>query len=209
MSESNIEEVTEFHSLLIDYEIYDDNIVAITKNKREYFIHFTNLKGEEAKETLEIHNPNDLEIDAKGNLYVIRLDQALHIRITDRIEVVNTVELESYNDTIKNRVAYFDESEVKTLSKTELFLQPKGRSLNKLNSEPFVISFHSEYELVDSDQIALEADSSLKIENAGNSLPLPHGNSINGKLNQRIVCGFSIKARILYLFTTLKEMSEV
>ena len=177
----NSEDVKALHSLFIDYEIYHDKVVAITKEKRDYYIHFTNSKGEEVSELLEIRNPEDLHIDAKGDLYVIGLGQAIQIRITDKVELVQTFERVWYNANIKNRVAYFDKTFVREVSKTALSFELLSDSSNSENfalTEISITVTDEETEEVD------EIEEESQFKNEGHSMPLPAGLKKSKKIEE-------------------------
>ncbi|MFK7785364.1 MAG: hypothetical protein AB8B56_09620 [Crocinitomicaceae bacterium] len=107
------ESMANFASILIDYEIHNDKVVAITKKNREYFLYFEDTKGAKLFQSIDIFFATDLEIDCMGNLFLVGLDSAIQLNITDYIERVQTLDIESYKANIQTCRALFEESLVR------------------------------------------------------------------------------------------------
>lgn len=124
LNDENAEELARFQSVLIDYEIQEEKIVALTKKNFEYFIYFTDSKRAKLFESFDIFFPTDLEVDCMGNLFVVGLDSAIQIKVTDFVSRVQSVDLATYNNTIRSCKAYFKENLVRTAPSNKLIYEP-------------------------------------------------------------------------------------
>lgn len=124
VNDENAEELARFQSVLIDYEIHEEKVVAITRKNFEYFIYFTDSKGARLYESFDIFFPTDLEIDCLGNLFVVGLDSAIQIKVTDFVSRVQSLDLATYNNTIRSCKAYFKENLVRSAPSNKLIYEP-------------------------------------------------------------------------------------
>lgn len=118
------EEMANFTSVLIDYEIHKDKIVAITKKNREYFMYYENEKGEKLFESIDIFFATDLEIDCMGNLFLVGVDSAIQLDISDHMTKVQSLDIDTYRFNISTCRALFDESLVRTSYNNSLIYEP-------------------------------------------------------------------------------------
>jgi hypothetical protein len=129
IDESQYEEITNFKSVLIDYEIYQDKVVAITRKNREYFMYYEDTKGAKLFESINIFFATDLEIDCMGNLFLVGLDSAIQLSISDYITRVQTLDIDAYKANIRSCMALFDESLVRTSRNNSLVYEPLDDSI--------------------------------------------------------------------------------
>ncbi len=140
---SSSEKVAEFTSMLVDYEVFDGKLVALTKRKREYFIYFTNTKGVEVYQTLELKYLSDLFVDCMGNVYVTTIDSAYRLSIADFVQVEEGLDLPTYRSSIQNCEAIFHYSLVRSAENNMLVVEPIDDDVYALTPELNVIQFFS------------------------------------------------------------------
>lgn len=188
------ERLVNFRSVLVDYEIHNDKLVALTKKNREYFIYFTDTKGSKLFESFEIFFPTDLEIDCMGNLFVVGLDSAFQLNITDFVEKVQSFDLETYQSHIQSCQAYFDSNLVRASVGNSLIYEALDDSLFKIQPVLAVIQVWSgqrDYitELSSNRRVAkkdysLVDNRRLNIRNDGFSSPYPAKSSNSPTTNR-------------------------
>ncbi len=162
---SSSEEVAEFTSLLIDYEVFDGKLVALTKRKREYFVYFTNTKGLEVYQTLELKYLSDLFVDCMGNVYVTTIDSAYRLSVSDFVKVEEGLDLPTYRSAIQNCEAIFDYTLVRSVEDNMLVIEPIDDDVYASMPELNVIQYFSpQYEY------APFADGSQRISRPSGSL---------------------------------------
>lgn len=102
--------IVNFKSVLIDYEIYQDKTVALTKDNGEYFIYYTDPSGAGLFQTFDIFFATDLELDNQGRLYLVGLDSAYQLTIGSHVEVVATYGVSDFRMISMDSDIYFDET---------------------------------------------------------------------------------------------------
>ncbi len=121
-NESTQEEVCiNFDMSLVDYEVYNNNLVALTKHRSDYFIHYTAPNGEKLSQEFDIYFPTDLEMNARGELFLVGLDSAYQIEIGEFVETVNTLSADSYDASKRFETVDFPDSEVKVFGYNVIF----------------------------------------------------------------------------------------
>lgn len=123
------ERLVNFTSTIIDYEIHNDKLVALTRKDRKYYVYFTDTKGAKLLESFEVFFPTGLEIDCMNNLFVVGLDSAIQINITDYVSRVQSLDLNTYNANIRSCQAYFETNLVRTSYGNSLIYEPIDDSL--------------------------------------------------------------------------------
>lgn len=140
---SSSEKVAEFTSMLVDYEVVDGKLVALTKRKREYFVYFTNTNGVEVYQTLELKYLSDLFVDCMGNVYVTTIDSAYRLSISDFVQVEEGLDLPTYRSSIKNCEAIFDYTLVRSVEDNMLVVEPIDNDVYANTPELNVIQYFS------------------------------------------------------------------
>lgn len=141
LNDKEQETLVTFTSSLVDYEILNDNLVALTKKNNEYFIYFTDSKGAKLYETIGIFFPTDLEIDCMGNLFVVGLDSAIQVRITDYVSLVQSLDIATYNSSVRTCEAYFNDNLVRSNGENTLVFEPIEDSVFQENPVVSYIQF--------------------------------------------------------------------
>jgi hypothetical protein len=138
------EKVAEFTSMLIDYEVVDGKLVALTKRKREYFVYFTNTNGVEVYQFLELKYLSDVFVDCMGNVYVTTIDSAYRLSIADFVQVEEGLDLPTYRSSIQNCEAIFDYTLVRSAENNMLVVEPIDDDVYASTPELNVIHHSSE-----------------------------------------------------------------
>ena len=125
------ERLVNLTSTIIDYEIHNDKLVALTRKGSKYYLYFSDTKGAKLLESLEIFFPTGLEIDCMNNLFVVGVDSAVQINITDYVSRVQSLDLNMYNASIRTCQAYFETNLVRTSYGNTLLYEPLEDSLFK------------------------------------------------------------------------------
>ena len=143
-SQDGEEELVNFTSTLIDYEVYNDKVVAITKKNREYFLFYEDTKGAKLYESIDIFFATDLEIDCMGNLFLVGVDSAIQLDISDHVKQVHTLGIDAYKTNIRTCKALFEESLVRESFNNSLIYEPIDDSVYAKHPVLFTIQVWSD-----------------------------------------------------------------
>lgn len=235
LTDEKAEQLVSFKSVLVDYEIHHGNVVAITKKNREYFIYFTDTKGAKLYDQIDIFFPTDLEIDCMGNLFLVGLDSAFQLKITNFVEKVQSFDLASYKSTIESCKAYFDENLVRSAELNVLLYEPITDSLFEIDPVVSVIEiWYGQQFFIKNQQISIDVNpDSMEIDetevekntNEGFSVPYPfnHRNAVATKYRRPLYipnelspfqCGDSLwvileQDDILLIYSNIGECAHV
>lgn len=122
-----------FDMSLVDYEVYNGNLLAVTKHRGDYFIHYTAPNGEKLSQEFDIYFPTDLEMNARGELFLVGLDSAYQIQVSESVETVNTLPAESYEASKRFETVDFPDSEVKVFGYNVIFYDKSKPRLSDEN----------------------------------------------------------------------------
>ena len=144
IDESQYEQMANFRSNLIDYEIYKDKVVAITRKNSEYFMYYEDSKGAKLFESIDIFFATDLEIDCMGNLFLVGVDSAIQLDVSDHITQVQKLDIGTYKNNIRTCMALFEESLVRTSWNNSLVYEPLDDSVYLKHPVLFTIQIWSD-----------------------------------------------------------------
>lgn len=116
----------DFDMILVDYEVYNGNVVAVTKKRGDYFIYYTSPSGEKISQEFKVFFPTDLEIDSKGELVLTGLDSTYVLSVGDAVVAKKVAPTQNVKGSVPFEVIDFPNTQVHVIEDLIVFKDQNG-----------------------------------------------------------------------------------